>query len=177
MPNIALPLVINADSHIELLTGPFTSPIRHLSKSSIQTLTRLSYNMHSNLAKHETEQIPLSLRLPYLGLCDRDTPLLELPSLKALHINLSFTGHIDLEVDGPACFGKQWGVLADALVVPGAFPQLKEVKVSVTVRSCLHGYALLVCLPLFIKPQFKALEDMCTARAIDFAFTQTVDGS
>jgi hypothetical protein len=34
-----------------------------------------------------------------------------------------------------------------------------------------------VCLSLFIKPQFKALEDMCTARAIDFAFTPIVDRS
>lgn len=106
-----------------------------------------------------------------------DTPLLEYPSLEVSHINLSFTGHIDLAVDGPACFGKQWGVLTDALLVPGAFPELKEVKVSVTVQSCLHGYALLVCLSLFIKPQFKALEDMCTARAIDFAFTPIVDRS
>lgn len=167
-------------THIDSqLTAQSTSPLQSLHSSSFSTLTELSYDVITFLAEHD-EQDCVIIQDPYVGLCDA---LPNFVSLESLNVGVVLQG--DLDVDINTCCGTQWGVLCDVLTAPGEFLKLKEVEISVTVKpeygpnaeaasyraSRTIAKLFAGCILFSVRPQFRALEDLCTAGCVDFVFT------
>ncbi|KAJ3502611.1 hypothetical protein NMY22_g18526 [Coprinellus aureogranulatus] len=179
-------LVIKVENYLTIDNGSdqsFISPLRSLNRSSLPTLSRLSYNIATRIAQNPDLERHIVLQDPYVGLCDM--PLSDFMSLEHLQVGVHIKGWLGVRADAERSFGSQWGALSEALKIPGAFPNLQTVAVKIEVEAeyCdpqVHpelyrergatAALFAACLSLAVKPQFRLVEEFCMARKIDFSF-------
>ena len=161
-------------------------PFSAVNHSSFATLSHLTLNVHYKVqVPNPSHPSPVAADNIYLGFCD--VPSGYLNGLITLILDISLKGY-GILVEADHGMGPRWVDLNDKLTVPGTFPQLEKVHITVRMLSDASFSTLRLVSPNCLKrchsardidyakrfaglvrPQFRGLEKLSLTKGIDFA--------